>query len=333
MKDQRMKQIRLFVLALASTVAVELASGASIHEDFATDPAQRGWQTFGDTHLFTWNQAGHLDVTWDSSKPNSFFWHPLGTIVSRDDDFDFTFDLRLEDIGASGDYAGSFQLAAGLLNVDQARQPGFLRGSGFDSPNIVEVAYFRADEFGSPDTVFPTVISSNMVFNFNPGQQNSTNHTLPLNTWHRVHLGYDAESQTLHLAITNLSTLEVVEVVQPLNASFTDFRVGTFSINSYNDAGQFPGFEGSILAHGSIDNIHVTSPAPPVSELRVAAYPNAAVSFLGRAGFKYTLEKATDLSVWTAASVTVDGQAEVITLEDQSPDDGNAFYRVRAERP
>src|SRR5260370_38388942 len=57
-----------FCLAGAGCAAAEV-----ITEDFATDPAQRGWRTFGDASPFAWD-ATHPDlpVTWDPSHTNRF---------------------------------------------------------------------------------------------------------------------------------------------------------------------------------------------------------------------------------------------------------------------
>src|ERR1043166_2736951 len=43
-------------------------------EDFGDDPATRSWRALGDRSLFRWNGTNqHLEVTWDSSRPNSYF--------------------------------------------------------------------------------------------------------------------------------------------------------------------------------------------------------------------------------------------------------------------
>ena len=75
------------------------AQAAVFTEEFASPPAARGWRTFGDGSLFSWNATSqNLEVTWDSARPNSYFFRPLGTIVGKSDDFSFQFDLRLHSI-------------------------------------------------------------------------------------------------------------------------------------------------------------------------------------------------------------------------------------------
>src|SRR6266850_5390148 len=109
----------LLTLALASVsvFCFTPARAATLTEDFSNDPGQGGWKIFGDTNLFHWNSTNqNLDVTWDSSRTNSYFHYPLGTILARDDDFSLAFDLRLNDIGPADSYAYSFQIALGFLN-------------------------------------------------------------------------------------------------------------------------------------------------------------------------------------------------------------------------
>src|ERR1035438_8673097 len=103
LKDQQMKK-RLYVsLAWAALcVALAPAHAVTLTEDFSTDPLQNGWQVFGDTNLFAWDQTNqNLEVTWDSTHPNSYFYRPLNVTLTRYDDFTVEFDLRLSDI-ASG---------------------------------------------------------------------------------------------------------------------------------------------------------------------------------------------------------------------------------------
>ena len=97
-----MWNVRSLALALAglSLARIPAAQAATISQDFSSNPAQAGWQVFGDTNLFAWDQTNQaLEVTWDSSRPNSYFFHSLGTVLTRQDDFSCSFDLRLQDIG------------------------------------------------------------------------------------------------------------------------------------------------------------------------------------------------------------------------------------------
>jgi hypothetical protein len=65
-----------------------------VFEDFSENPLDHGWSVFGDSQLFRWNQQLQLmEVTWDSSKPNSYLQFPLKTIMTRNDDFTIELDL------------------------------------------------------------------------------------------------------------------------------------------------------------------------------------------------------------------------------------------------
>ena len=126
--------VRVDVLTNKSEVdAISEVRGATpfFAEDFFTDPAQDGWRVFGDTNLFVWNPTNkNLEVTWDSSQPNSYYFHSLGTILGQDDDFQFSFDLNLSDIAAGVNPAkpDAMEVAVGFLNFAGATDPGFYPG-------------------------------------------------------------------------------------------------------------------------------------------------------------------------------------------------------------
>src|SRR5271157_5082570 len=135
-----MLKIRLMALALAGASLITVRGG-TILENFATNPLQDGWTVFGDTNLFQWDATNHdLRVTWDSSQPNSYFYHPLGTTVTRADDFSLSFDLDLTDIGLGihSYLSNSFTIALGFLNLAVATGPAFLRGTSTNSPDLAE---------------------------------------------------------------------------------------------------------------------------------------------------------------------------------------------------
>ena len=332
-----MKKVLLVLLALASLFVLSATrSGAvTLTEDFSTDPRQDGWQIFGDTNLFHWNPTNqNLEVTWDSAQPNSYFHHPLGTVLTRNDDFSLTFDLELKDVGPADSYLFSFELALGFLNLNEAIRPGFVRGAGV-CPDLVELAYFRADDFGDPATVYPTCTDTNSTFNYNGfGAPDSTNYTLVISNWYRITMSYTASNQTLMAVVTNLAGNSSATVTQPLAATFTDFRADTVSINNYNDAGQYPGFEGSILAHGIVSNLVVVVPPPPIQNLS-GAFSNGVwqAQLNSRSNWLYTLERTTNFVSWIPVGALVGGNGTNVLLPDAEPVSDKAFYRVRAERP
>lgn len=330
-----MQKIRLVrALAAFSVLLTHSAAAATIEEDFSTDPLSRGWNIFGNATLFHWNATDQvLRVTWDSTQTNSYFHLPLGTILTRDDDFSVAFDLRMDSIGpASPAKSFSFPISIGFLNLGQAAGDDFVRGTGFESPNLVEFAYFWDSGFGA--TVWPSVSDTNSMFNWNSASDYAAYELTPAE-WYRVVMIYSASNHTMTTTVTNLITAAGFVIVTPLSEFFSDFRVNTLSISSYSDAGQDSTWgEGSVLAEGAVDNVTITVPAPPVQEL-VGALADGTweLTFSSRMNWLYTLERSTDLAFWSEASMPMSGNDGNMILQDTNAVAGNAFYRVRAERP
>lgn len=326
-----MQKYGCLLLACALCAGRVAVNGAvSFREDFAANPAIQSWQAFGDQSLFHWNSTNqNLEVTWDSSHPNSYFARPLNTVLSRSDDFSLDFDLRLADItvGTTPGKPFTFQLAIGFINLLKATGTNFLRGTGTDSPDLAEFDYFPDSGFGA--TVSPTVISSNSQF------ASSFNFPLELTTqdWFHVAMSYTASNQTLVTRMTrNGLTFGPIQDVA-FGANFTDFRADHFAICSYNDAGQDPQFAGSVLAHGVVDNILVAVPDPAVRDLAGAfASGGWQAEFVARTNWLYALERTEDLRTWTPITPVTPGAEGRLTLVDTNAT-AKAFYRVRAERP
>src|SRR5215211_1816974 len=90
---------------------------AAMNDSFGTDPAQRGWRTFGDASLFHWDATDErMEVTWDSSRTNSLFYRSLGTVLTKSDNFTLGFEMRLRDIaiGVDTNKLYTFPIAIGL---------------------------------------------------------------------------------------------------------------------------------------------------------------------------------------------------------------------------
>ena len=332
-----MSKLRLFGPAVAGmlVLSVSRSDAAPLAEDFSANPLQGGWQIFGNSSLFHWNSTNqNLEVTWDSSQPNSYLHHPLGTILARDDDFSLAFDLRVDDIGPGPDTNKpyTFDLVLGFLNLSEATDSNFLRGTGYDSPDLFELDYFWDAGYGS--TVWPAIVDTNSNFNWN-GSTDYAKHVLIPGDWYRVSMNYTASNQTLMTTLTNFAQTDGVAITNLVNGFFTDFRVDTVSISSYSDAGQDPQWgEGSIFAHGVVDNIVVIVPPPPIQNL-TGAFSNGwwQAQFLSRSNWLYTLERAADLFSWTNVSPATPGNAATLFLQDTNPPAGQACYRVRAQRP
>ena len=123
-----MKKVLFVSLALAGLSVLSVARATVIAENFSTNPFSNGWRIFGDTNLFHWNSTNqNLAVTWDSTQPNSYFHHPLGTILTRNDNFSIAFDLQLNDVTVS---SYGMEISAGFLNFSSAATlPPFCRSS------------------------------------------------------------------------------------------------------------------------------------------------------------------------------------------------------------
>ncbi len=328
-----MKLNRIVVILAGASLWLG-ASAASLQQNFSSDPALDGWNSFGDGSLFVWDATQqNLEVTWDSSRPNSYFYHPLGTTLAKDDDFALEFDLRLADISTNAK-SGPFEIAVGFLNFSDATRPQFWRGTGSDTlhgpRNLVELDYFPAGYFpgwGPVDPSFsPTVVSSNNGFASGFDLFAITNNSL-----YHVRLQYNATNQALHTAITadGVPVGPLEDVV--LGPDFTDFRLDTVAILSYSDTGD--DFD-SVLAHGRLDNLVVTTPPPPLSEV-TGGFANGLwqVQFTGRGNWLYTLERTLDLSSWTAVSSASPPTAGPLSLLDTNAPSAKVFYRIRAARP
>jgi hypothetical protein len=299
-------------------------------ENFSTAPAS--WSAFGDATLFQWNsEAGDLEVTWDSSRPNSYFYLPLPVKLTDMDDFEFSFTLRLADIeiGVDPTKPDTFEIAAGLINTTNAFASGLYRGSGINADhgprNTIEWDYFPDSGFGT--TLGPTVATASNQIAF------SDNHPLELSPGIRYlfELSYTATNRTVssRLGSDGQPPSALKELVLP--ASFTNFVMNAFAISSYNDAGQTPPqFAGSILAHGTVDDIAITIFHHP--ELRITSNAGGArLSFESETGWSYQLESSVDLRSWHAEGEAMAGTGDPIELSP-ALDEGARFLRIEAHR-
>jgi hypothetical protein len=323
--------IRSWLFFLCCSVAASVARAATVDEDFASDPAARGWKIFGHTNLFHWNQTDqNLDATWDSSQTNSYFHRHLDTVLTKSDDFSLEFDLRLGDvaIGVNPNKPSTFELAIGFCNVADATRTNFQRGIGVNAihgpRNLVEFDYFPDSGFGA--TISPTMVSSNNQF--------AVGFDFPLEItpgdWFHVAMRYRADNRTYSTAMTrDGQPFGPIRDVK-LDAGFTDFRLDSVAISSYSDGGA----DGSILAHGVVDNLAVIAPAPPILGLTARLMDGAwRVEFASRSNWIYTLEGTKDFRAWSDVSPATPGEDRKVVLSDTNAAGSEAYYRVRAERP
>ena len=106
-------------------------------------------------------------------------------------------------------------------------------------------------------------------------------------------------------------------------------------IASYSDAGQSPPqFAGSLLAHGTLDNVQLVLPDPPLGPLGtpIRTQEQWAIPFQSNTNWNYQLDRSTDLKLWTTLRGFVPGTGNFLWLVDTNAMGEKAFYRVRAER-
>jgi hypothetical protein len=330
-----MKHVLKLALALAiSAVLCRPAFAAvppvGVFEEFRSNPLTNGWKIFGQTNLFAWNPTNqNLEVRWDSSQSNSYFYKPLGRTLTRDNErFSVYFDLRLRDIaiGTTTNKPYTFQIAVGLLNFQQATSPGFLRGSGFDSPNIFEFDYFPDSGFGA--TISPTVISSNNQFATTFILQEMTTNDL-----FRIGLRLN-ENDVVTSVFRNGGFYAGASFEFP--PDFTDFSVDTVAIASYSDEGQFPDFAGSILANGTVDNVIVATDPIPLNMNFTGRFENGnwRMDFDTLPDWTYSIYRTEDFigSSFVGSYVSTNYGRATIT-HTNPPMSGAQIYKLSAFRP
>ena len=315
-----MKKNCFTALAFVGVMALSVVcvSATTITENFTTNPLQNGWHIFGDTNLFHWNATNqNMEVTWDASQSNSYFYLPLHTILTTNDDFSVAFDLQLKDA------VGSYELSVGFLNLANATNANFIRGTGSDSPNLAEFDYFP--DYSSIDaTTSDTNSALGAVYADQPLKNGIVYHIV---------LTHVAGSSLLSGNVFTNGTLYTSLPYSYPNAGFTDFRLNTLSINSYSTNGD--PYADSLMAHGVIDNFTVSLPAPPVQNLS-AAFDKAdqwTCTFLSQTNWVYALERSTNLVDWITVASNAPGTGQILNLTDSNPPANQCFYRVNANRP
>ena len=291
-------------------------------ENFSANPLVNGWAAHGDESLFEWDAEGEaLAVTWDSEKPNSNFHRPLGLTLTEADTFAFAFDIALDEVKA-GHLDGqpyTFELALGLINSKSAKADGFSRGTGSDSPNLVEWDYFPDTGFGA--TISPTIVSAKSQF--------AAGFTFPAalsaGKQYSVRMEYDPDERALKtFMLENGKVWKTIKTVA-LADDFVGFVVDAFSISSYTAKGS----ESSLLANGSVDNlaIGVGRSKPRIVNTRLADGQWTARSF-GYGTADYLLERSADLRGWQPVRNGVREDGFYLRLIDENPSLGDGFYRL-----
>jgi hypothetical protein len=272
-----------------------------------------------------------MDVTWDSTQTNSYFYHPLGTTLTGGDSFTLAFDLELNQAEA---FNYGFELAIGLFNYSEATNADFQRSTGMNSPDLVEFDYFP-EVTSSGATVWPALVDSNSTLNYNDNSASDYALYAPnLDDWYHIVMTYCASNQTIVMTMTNFEQTSGITVVEPVNTTdnyipFADFQVDTLSISSYQD----DGFGDSIYAQGEVSNIVLT--LPPTAQNLSCAFTNGAsqVQCMSDVNWDYMLERSADLASWMDISTNCGSMGTVLTFNDTNAPSDKAFYRVRISQP
>lgn len=311
------KSARLLTALSTALLAAQLGA-ATLITKFNTDPLVAGWQTYGNTNLFRWNSTnGNLQVTWDSSQSNSYFHQPLGMTLTRSNGFLVAFDLTITDIPV----IGGFQIAAGLLNFTNATATNFLRGSGYEAPNLAEFDYYLDPFFGGSINA-SVADASGTAFAFTYDNQ-----PMDFGTTYHILLTHLPGSQFLTGQVFTNGQFYSRLPGAFASTNFADFQLDTLAVPSYSDVN---GYGMSVLAHGTVDNLVFASPLP-VETLSLLS-PNE-VSFASDANWVYTLESSTNLQSWSVAAPTTPGTGTNLVLQATNTPTGPAFFRVRADLP
>jgi hypothetical protein len=321
MKDRKMKIVRSLAIAGLFAFAAANCGANTIVERFATDPLQDGWQIYGDTNLFFYDPiVRHLEVTWDSTQPNSYFYLPLGKTLTQSDSFCVVIDFQLSDAAATG--YGS-ELGIGLLHFSDATNSNYSRTLG-ELPNVFEFDYFPPDGYGDPASEDATLVDSAVNFYF-------PYDILTLNSNVTCHILLLHQANTAGISgeiFTNgqlMTTLPNVFAGIPTNDSGA-FQLDALSISSY--AGD--GFGDDILAQGSVSKIAVAAPLPVD---RVNTLAAGVVQFASDTKWVYTLEQSSDFQSWIPAAQALPGNGTNLVLQATNPPVNKCIYRVRADLP
>jgi hypothetical protein len=323
-KIERSAMKKIVMLAIAGLFTVSTLHATLVREQFATDPALDGWQMFGDTNLFQWDSTNHvLDVTWDSTQTNSYFYYPLDKTYTRADSFCVLFDLQLND---ATNYNEGMELAVGLLNFADATNSVFSRAN-FISTNLCEFDYFPQfyDSYSMttyPDSVEATMIDDSGEHLF----QTYDNFTLNPGVTYRIVVVHEAGAATISAeAFTNGQLVDSFPITASFGA-FGDFELDTLAVISYSD----DGYGDSILAHGSVGDLAFASPVPVGLIQTLAA---GQIQFASDTNWLYTLQQTADFQAWTPLTPPVFGNGTNMLLQDPNPPACHSFYRVNAQLP
>jgi len=322
-KEIEMKIIINLLLAIVFITIESSLSANNLHfETFDSDPLTKGWSVHGDKSLFEWDEDSEsLRVKWDTERPSSFFYKPLGRVLTESNSFAFTFQITLDSVKA-GYLEGkpyTFQVALGLLNISSAIDKNFNRGTGSDSPNLVEWDYFPDTGFGA--TVSPAVASDKSEF--------SAGFTFPaellIGKTYSIKLIYNSEERVLKTEmLEDGKSWETIQTVE-ISSDFSGFFVDTFSISNFSAKDS----ESSLLAIGIVDEVAlVTSDTlPKLFGVKINGSQWEAKSFLIEPEI-WKVESSNDVLNWNRAILDSDSLNYFQYFNDTVTNKEFQFYRL-----
>ena len=318
-----MKIIINLLLAIVFITIESSLSANNLHfETFDLDPLTKGWSVHGDKSLFEWDEDSEsLRVKWDTERPSSFFYKPLGRVLTESNSFAFTFQITLDSVKA-GYLEGkpyTFQVALGLLNISSAIDKNFNRGTGSDSPNLVEWDYFPDTGFGA--TVSPAVASDKSEF--------SAGFTFPaellIGKTYSIKLIYNSEERVLKTEmLEDGKSWETIQTVE-ISSDFSGFFVDAFSISNFSAKDS----ESSLLAIGTVDEVAlVTSDTlPKLFGVKINGSQWEAKSFLIEPEI-WKVESSNDVLNWNRAILDSDSLNYFQYFNDTVTNKEFQFYRL-----
>ena len=322
-KEIEMKIIINLLLAIVFITIESSLSANNLHfETFDSDPLTKGWSVHGDKSLFEWDEDSEsLRVKWDTERPSSFFYKPLGRVLTESNSFAFTFQITLDSVKA-GYLEGkpyTFQVALGLLNISSAIDKNFNRGTGSDSPNLVEWDYFPDTGFGA--TVSPAVASDKSEF--------SAGFTFPaellIGKTYSIKLIYNSEERVLKTEmLEDGKSWETIQTVE-ISSDFSGFFVDTFSISNFSAKDS----ESSLLAIGTVDEVALATSdtLPKLFGVKINGSQWEAKAFLIEPEI-WKVESSNDVLNWNRAILDSDSLNYFQYFNDTVTNKEFQFYRL-----
>ncbi len=226
----------LLCLILWATGLPGMLPGGEYHVDSYPSPAnpESGWMLQGDADIFMESAgAGEARFFWNTELPNSSVYFPLGTTLDHRSNFEFsvTMELTSMDIDFIPESFYGFQISMGFHESASIQDSSFRRGTGTDSPNLVEWNFFPDTGFGA--TVSPVITDSQSAFfaSFNFPVD------IPLNEEVIITGSYDGQLMEFRstLITSGSGPVEMDPVKLPESDEFQGFAVDAFGLTSYAD--------------------------------------------------------------------------------------------------